>query len=106
MMPLKENEESTNKVEKVSGALSTEEIVSLLSKSNKDFIKESEISSSITNLFKKITPKILAKNNEDDDLKIKNETEKQAEEFHEEVKSQDIENKEKRSCGRKEIYRS
>ena len=43
MMPLKENEESTNKVEKVSGALSTEEIVSLLSKSNKDFIKESEI---------------------------------------------------------------
>ena len=53
MMPLKENEESTNKVEKVSGALSTEEIVSLLSKSNKDFIKESEISSTITNLFKK-----------------------------------------------------
>ena len=97
MMPLKENEESTNKVEKVSGALSTEEIVSLLSKSNKDFAKkESEISSSITNLFKKITPKILAKNNEDDDLKIKNETEKQAEEFHEEVKSQDIENKEKK----------
>ena len=96
MMPLKENEESTNKVEKVSGALSTEEIVSLLSKSNKDFIKESEISSSITNLFKKITPKILAKNNEDDDLKIKNETEKQAKEFHEEVKSQDIENKEKK----------
>ena len=61
MMPLKENEESANKVEKVSGALSTEEIVSLLSKSNKDFIKESEISSTITNLFKKITPKILAK---------------------------------------------
>ena len=35
-------------------ALSTEEIVSLLSKSNKDFIKESDISSNITNLFKKL----------------------------------------------------
>ena len=96
MMPLKENEESTNKVEKVSGALSTEEIVSLLSKSNKDFIKESEISSTITNLFKKITPKNLAKTNEDNDLKIKNETEKQTEEFSEEVKSQDIKNNEKK----------
>ena len=46
---------------KVSEALSTDEIISLLSKSNKDFIKESEISSNITNLFKKISPKILAK---------------------------------------------
>ena len=62
MMPLKE----TNKNKKatstdVSSALSTEEIVSLLSKSNKDFIKESEISSNITNLFKKVSPSILAK---------------------------------------------
>ena len=46
---------------KVSGALSTEEIVSLLSKSNKDFIKESDISSNITNLFTKLTPALLAK---------------------------------------------
>ena len=65
MMPLKENNTEPQKKEKnlnkVSEALSTDEIISLLSKSNKDFIKESEISSNITNLFKKITPKILAK---------------------------------------------
>ena len=68
MMPLKDNLERTdenNKKEKVSGALSTEEIVSLLNKSNKDFIKESEISSTITNLFKKVTPTILAEKNKD-----------------------------------------
>ena len=65
MMPLKENNTEPQKKEKnlnkVSEALSTDEIISLLSKSNKDFIKESEISSNITNLFKKVTPKILAK---------------------------------------------
>ena len=65
MMPLKENNTEPQKKEKnlnkVSEALSTDEIISLLSKSNKDFIKESEISSNITNLFKKISPKILAK---------------------------------------------
>ena len=64
-MPLKENNTEPQKKEKnlnkVSEALSTDEIISLLSKSNKDFIKESEISSNITNLFKKVTPKILAK---------------------------------------------
>jgi len=68
MMPLKE----TNKNKKVtstdvSSALSTEEIVSLLSKSNKDFIKESEISSNITNLFKKVSPSMLAKKTKIDD---------------------------------------
>ena len=65
MMPLKENNTEPQKKEKnlnkVSEALSTDEIISLLSKSNKDFIKESEISSNINNLFKKVTPKILAK---------------------------------------------
>ena len=64
MMPLKKiilNPKKRKNLNKVSEALSTDEIISLLSKSNKDFIKESEISSNITNLFKKVTPKILAK---------------------------------------------
>ena len=41
-------------MKKISEALSTEEIVSLLNKSNKDFVKESDIASNITNLFKKL----------------------------------------------------
>ena len=66
MMPLKDKTEAQEKSkEKISGALSTEEIVSLLSKSNKDFIKESDIASNITNLFKKITPSSLAKKNQE-----------------------------------------
>ena len=53
MMPLEKKTDSSEieKKDKVSSALSTEEIVSLLSKSNKDFIKESEISPNIKNLF-------------------------------------------------------
>ena len=51
--------------EKISGALSTEEIVSLLNKSNKDFVKESDITSNITNLFKKVTPLSLAQKNQE-----------------------------------------
>ena len=67
MMPLKENNsklQENEKSKKVSGALSTDEIISLLSKSNKDFVKESQISSNITNLFKKITPVNLAEKSE------------------------------------------
>ena len=70
----KENNTEPQKKEKnlnkVSEALSTDEIISLLSKSNKDFIKESEISSNITNLFKKITPKILAKKDHAKQMKL------------------------------------
>ncbi len=62
MMPLKDKPKD-DKVTQISGALSTEEIVSLLSKSNKDFIKESDISSNITNLFTKLTPSLLAQKN-------------------------------------------
>ena len=67
MMPLKENNSKSSENQqskKVSGALSTDEIISLLSKSNKDFVKESQISSNITNLFKKITPVNLAEKSE------------------------------------------
>tara|TARA_B100000963_G_scaffold354708_1_gene371674 strand:+ start:54 stop:926 length:873 start_codon:yes stop_codon:yes gene_type:complete len=67
-MPLKENNTENKKKEenlnRVSEALSTDEIISLLSKSNKDFIKESEISSNITNLFKKVTLNTMAKKSE------------------------------------------
>ena len=56
MMPLTDKIVAQEKSdEKISGALSTEEIVSLLNKSNKDFVKESDITSNITNLFKKVT---------------------------------------------------
>ena len=59
MMPLTDKTIAQEKSdEKISGALSTEEIVSLLNKSNKDFVKESDISSNITNLFKKIDKNI------------------------------------------------
>ena len=59
MMPLKEQKDTGKETEakndsEVSGALSTDEIISLLSKNNHDFIKESEISSNISNLFKKV----------------------------------------------------
>ena len=64
-MPLTDKTEAREKSdERISGALSTEEIVSLLSKSNKDFVKESDITSNISNLFKKVTPTSLAKKNQ------------------------------------------
>ena len=66
MMPLTDKTEAQEKSdEKISGALSTEEIVSLLNKSNKDFVKESDITSNITNLFKKVTPLSLAQKNQE-----------------------------------------
>ena len=66
MMPLTDKTEAQQKSdEKISGALSTEEIVSLLNKSNKDFVKESDITSNITNLFQKVTPLSLAQKNQE-----------------------------------------
>ena len=62
-MPLKE-QTTENKVEKKedSGALKTEEILSLLSKTRQDFIKDQEILEKIPNLFKKKTLVELANN--------------------------------------------
>ena len=52
MMPLTDKTVTNEKGdEKISGALSTEEIVSLLNKSNKDFIKESILNGDITNSY-------------------------------------------------------
>ena len=57
MMPLKEQTTENNKDEKGqdSEALKTEEILSLLSKTRQDFIKDQEILEKIPNLFKKKT---------------------------------------------------
>ena len=57
MMPLKEQTTENNKVEKEqdSEALKTEEILSLLSKTRQDFIKDQEILEKIPNLFRKKT---------------------------------------------------
>ena len=43
---------------KNTGALNTEEILSLLSKTSQDFKKESEITENVSYLFNKKTPKI------------------------------------------------
>jgi len=66
MMPLKE-QTTENKVEKKedSGALKTEEILSLLSKTRQDFIRDQEIIEKIPNLFKKKTLIELANSSED-----------------------------------------
>ena len=65
MMPLKE-QKTENKDEKKldSEALKTEEILSLLSKTRQDFIKDQEILENIPNLFKKKTLIELANNSE------------------------------------------
>ena len=89
MMPLKDKTEAKKKSdEKVSGALSTEEIVSLLNKSNKDFVKESDITSNITNLFKKVTPLNLAKQNQEISSDKKEEVRKDLNEVSEQNKEE------------------
>ena len=60
MMQLKENQKKSDQDKKNSGALNTEEILSLLSKTSQDFKKESEITENISYLFNKKTPKDLA----------------------------------------------
>ena len=70
MMQVKENLDSTKDDEnQKSEALKTEEILSLLSKQNSDFQKESEISSNITKLYKKIDLASLAKSKSVGELK-------------------------------------
>ena len=76
-MQAKENLDSTKDDDdknKKSEALKTEEILSLLSKQNTDFQKESEISSNITKLYKKVDLVSLAKSkslDEDETNEIK-----------------------------------
>ena len=53
----KENHQNTEVNIDNSNALNTEEIISILSKTNNDFVKESEITLGISKLFKKKKPK-------------------------------------------------
>ena len=54
MMALeKNNKDETEEISQTSEALKTEEILSLLSKTKQDFIKDLEFSNNISNLFKK-----------------------------------------------------
>jgi len=89
MMQVKEENLDSTKDDdenKKSEALKTEEILSLLSKQNRDFQKESEISSNITKLYKKIDLVSLAKSksldkdkkNEIKEKELPNETESEA----------------------------
>ena len=85
MMQVKKNLDSTKDDEnQKSEALKAEEIRSFLSKQNSDFQKESEISSNITKLYKKIDLVSLAKSKSfdkdntdkiEEELLIKTETE-------------------------------
>jgi flagellar biosynthesis/type III secretory pathway protein FliH len=103
MMQVKENPDSTkDDGNQKSEALKTEEILSLLSKQNSDFQKESEISSNITKLYKKIDLASLAKSksvgeDKKGELEEKeglNETKPESEEIDEQNKEDNEQNKE------------
>ena len=93
MMPLKE-QTTENKVEKKedSGALKTEEILSLLSKTRQDFIKDQEILEKIPNLFKKKTLIELANNSAN--KKTKNQ-ELEKPQIHEKKENKELNNESK-----------
>ena len=61
MMSLKDNNDKKDDETTTSGALNTEEILSLLSKTSQDFKKEADISENISYLFKKNPLKTLPK---------------------------------------------
>ena len=60
MMSLKDNNDKKDDKTTTSGALNTEEILSLLSKTSQDFKKEADISENISYLFKKKSLKDIA----------------------------------------------
>ena len=60
MMSLKDNNDKKDDEKTTSGALNTEEILSLLSKTSQDFKKEADISENISYLFKKKSLKDIA----------------------------------------------
>ena len=96
MMPLKE-QTTENKVEKKedSGALKTEEILSLLSKTRQDFIKDQEILEKIPNLFKKKTLIELANNSKNKQSKGEEIQKSQSEQKDEDKKIDDESNTDK-----------
>lgn len=91
MMQLKENQKKSDQDKQNSGALNTEEILSLLSKTSQDFKKESEITENISYLFNKKTPKDLALSSQiDHEKNQKPEVNKEIEE-KEEIKEKEEE---------------
>ena len=70
MTQVQENQKS-DQDKKNSGALNTEEILSLLSKTSQDFKKESEITENVSYLFNKKTPKDMALSNSQNAMEIK-----------------------------------
>ena len=59
MMQIQENPKKKDQDKKNTGALNTEEILSLLSKTSQDFKKESEITENVSYLFNKKTLKAI-----------------------------------------------
>ena len=91
MMQLKENQKKSDQDKQNSGALNTEEILSLLSKTSQDFKKESEITENISYLFNKKTPKDLALSSQiDHEKNLKPEVNKEIEK-KEEIKEKEEE---------------
>ena len=90
-MQLKENQKKSDQDKQNSGALNTEEILSLLSKTSQDFKKESEITENISYLFNKKTPKDLALSSQiDHEKNLKPEVNKEVEK-KEEIKEKEEE---------------
>ena len=71
MTQVQENQKKSDQDKKNSGALNTEEILSLLSKTSQDFKKESEITENVSYLFNKKTPKDIALSNLKNAMEIK-----------------------------------
>ena len=69
-MQIQENKKKNDQDKEKSGALKTEEILSLLSKTSQDFKKESEITDNISYLFNKKTLKEMALSNSKKEEKI------------------------------------
>ena len=90
MMQIQENPKKEDQDKKNTGALNTEEILSLLSKTSQDFKKESEITENVSYLFNKKTLKDMALSNSQNLKKTE-----QPEIVDKEVKKNEIEEEKK-----------
>ena len=90
MMQIQENPKKKDQDKKNTGALNTEEILSLLSKTSQDFKKESEITENVSYLFNKKTLKDMALSNSQNLKKTE-----QPEIVDKEVKKNEIEEEKK-----------
>jgi len=83
MMSLKNNNDKKDNDKITSGALNTEEILSLLSKTSQDFKKESDISENVSYLFKKKSLKEIVAASESSKKEISESSKKLAQEKEE-----------------------